>query len=130
MRLAHVIPPTLFGPRQTHEHIIYHAKSRLNTPVWGLLRSPNYSTLLFSGLKWIHSTLTIISIEHHINYSSSSIQIKFLLTTNNNNRWVISMLRTAYPIKHAGEAVLFLAACYLEKKIARFRYRNFILYTK
>ena len=32
--------------------------------------------------------------------------------------------------KHAhGEAVLFLAACYLEK-IARFRYRSFILYTK
>ena len=29
--------------RHTYRHIyIYHAKSRLNTPVWGSLRSPNY----------------------------------------------------------------------------------------
>ena len=27
-------------------HNIYHAKSRLNTPVWGSLRSPNYFALL------------------------------------------------------------------------------------
>ena len=29
--------------RHTYIHTdIYHAKSRLNTPVWGSLRSPNY----------------------------------------------------------------------------------------
>ena len=33
------LPPTLFGLRQTH--YIYHAKPRLNTPVWGSLPSPN-----------------------------------------------------------------------------------------
>ena len=42
-----------FGPRisayafwtttDIHTDIIYHAKSRLNTPVWGSLRSPNYT---------------------------------------------------------------------------------------
>ena len=27
---------------------IYHAKSRLNTPVWGALRSPNYKKELYT----------------------------------------------------------------------------------
>ena len=42
---TYVIPPTHFRTRQTYRHIMYHAKSRLNTPVWGSLRSPNYSPL-------------------------------------------------------------------------------------
>ena len=29
---------------------IYHAKSRLNTPVWGLLRLPNYRVRIFNFL--------------------------------------------------------------------------------
>ena len=36
--------------------LIYHAKSRLNTPVWGSLRSPNYAQLHqcvgYSSLQW------------------------------------------------------------------------------
>ena len=39
--LGHMIPPTHFGTRQTTDRHIYHVKSRLNTPVWGSLRSPN-----------------------------------------------------------------------------------------
>ena len=38
---GHVILRAHFGPRQTL-NIIYHAKSRLNTPEWGSLRLPNY----------------------------------------------------------------------------------------
>ena len=33
--------PTHFGHDRHTD--IYHAKSRLNTPVWGSLRSPNYA---------------------------------------------------------------------------------------
>ena len=41
---AYVIPPTHFRTRQTYwQHNIYHAKSRLDTPVRGSLRSPNYT---------------------------------------------------------------------------------------
>ena len=33
---------------ETYRHIyIYHAKSRLNTPVWGSLRSPNEEFVVF-----------------------------------------------------------------------------------
>ena len=54
----------VFGPRnsayavnltyETYRHIyiyiyIYHAKSRLNTPVWGSLRSPNYGGVHCAG---------------------------------------------------------------------------------
>ena len=44
MHVGDAIPPTHFGhDRHTDRHIyIYHAKSLLNTPVWGTLCSPNY----------------------------------------------------------------------------------------
>ena len=46
MRVGYVIPPTqlIWHTTDIHTDIIiyiYHAKSRLNTPVWGSLRSPN-----------------------------------------------------------------------------------------
>ena len=41
MRVGHVIPPTHFGHGRHTDTYIYHAKSRLNNPVWGSLHSPN-----------------------------------------------------------------------------------------
>ena len=74
-----------FGPRNSayafldhdrHTDIyiyIYHAKSRLNTPVWGSLRSPNYSLWNYSTL-WTYSWASIVNIASYdmiwLNYIS------------------------------------------------------------
>ena len=48
--------------RHTYQHTyIYHAKSRLNTPVWGSLRSPKYLTLPRGISVYIESKVGIFS---------------------------------------------------------------------
>ena len=37
----------IFHADPCNKSFIYHAKSRLNSPVWGSLRSPNYRTLYY-----------------------------------------------------------------------------------
>ena len=43
----------IFHAKPCNKSYIHHAKSRLNTPVWGSLCSPNYSTLLSTMLHHI-----------------------------------------------------------------------------
>ena len=64
----------MFGPRNSayavnltyetyRQHIyIYHAKSRLNTPVWGSLRLPNYFIGTQSGNQILNGTNTMSKI--------------------------------------------------------------------
>ena len=53
----------IFHAKPCNKSYIYHSKSRLNTPVWGSLRSPNYSTLYpqcyitFANGSWISGIL-------------------------------------------------------------------------
>ena len=61
MRVGHVIPPTqlIWHTRHTATYI-YHVKSRLNTPVWGSLRSPNKLSFENKKLLWLRLVFALL----------------------------------------------------------------------
>ena len=54
---------------------IYHAKSRLDTPVWGLLRSPNYIYNISREISIEHPSVGLASLAQLITPTSVTLEI-------------------------------------------------------
>ena len=56
----------IFHADPCNKSYIYHAKSRLNTPVWGSLRSPNYQNFIL--MKGYRSGTSILSALQYLSF--------------------------------------------------------------